>query len=158
VPPRDQRPRRGQDRPEQLFAGQFGFLVAGGQDRRSHQRAGGVRRAATVDDDLRALADRSIDGSRYAVAGVGADHRRADDSLLGAVTGRQVRGGFSERRTDAIAARLVPDDDGNRAGQAALPGVAECRLHHRRDREVQIGVGIDNHGVLGAAQRLDALS
>jgi hypothetical protein len=69
----------------------------------------------------------------------------------------EARGGLDERRAARLA-RLVADDDADRAGQAALPGGAEGGAHDRRHGLVEVGVRHHDQRVLGAAQRLHPLA
>ena len=70
---------------------------------------------------------------------------------------------FSARTRGASAStelvgRLLADRDGDRDRHAALAGRAVAGAHQGVDGLVHVGVGHDDHVVLGAAERLDALT
>src|SRR5690606_32659492 len=75
-------PHDGEQRSEELLACDLGVAVAHLHDRRAEQRAGLVAGVAAVEDELRALAERAIDGARDPVARFGADQRTDLDALL----------------------------------------------------------------------------
>ena len=62
------------------------------------------------------------------------------------------------QRLDQRFGRLLADRDGDRDRHAALAGRAVARAHQRVGRLVHVGVGHDDHVVLGAAERLHALT
>ena len=60
-------------------------------------------------------------------------------------------------RLDQPVGGLLADRNRNRDRHAALAGRAVAGAHQRVGRLVDVGVGHDDHVVLGAAERLDAL-
>jgi hypothetical protein len=66
-----------------------------------------------------------------------------------------LRGSVRERLQQPVRGRANGHCD--RTREAALPGIAECRVENRRHRDLWVGVRHHDDVVLGAAERLHPL-
>ena len=138
-------PHVGRDLVEQRAADEVAVLVA------LHLEA------AAIDDELGAFGHAGIDVAAHLVEML-LGHERPHLGLgIGAgsdLEGADLRLELGHQRVG----RLVADRHRHRDRHAALAGRAVGRAHQGIDRLVDVGVGHDDHVVLGAAQRLAALA
>ena len=113
--------------------------------------------AAAIDHQLGAFGDAGIDIALHLVVML-LGHQRAHLGFrIGAgadLQGADLRLELGHQRVG----RLLADRHRDRDRHAALAGRTIGRAHQRIDRLVEIGIGHDDHVVLGAAQRLAALA
>jgi len=91
-----------------------------------------------------------------AVAGLGVDDGAHGGGWVVAGAGGDFGGGFLDFGDEPVGG--VADEDGDGAGEAALAGVAEGGAEDAVDGRALVGVGHDDHEVLGAAHALGAFS
>ena len=123
------------------------------RSRASRRRPGGARRPAAWRPRPRRARSSSRMRSR---AAPGDDRPDIDDLARVPSPTTQLPGLGLQAPTDR--SRALPDGDDDRAGHAALAGGAERAAEDAADGLVDHRVGHDDHVVLGAAERLNALA
>ena len=112
--------------------------------------------AAAVDDELGAGAHAVLDVAEDLVAVRRRDQRPHVGARRAAVVDRQLANARRELRDELVGD--AADDDGDRDRHAALAGRAVAGADQRVGGLLEVGVGHDDHVVLGAAERLHAFA
>ena len=114
---------------------------------------------AAVDNEVGALFDAEIDVALDACLACASPVTSGPKSAEGSVDGPT----FSalhprDQRLDQTIGRLLPDGYRHGDGHAAFAGGAVTGADQRIDGLVHVGIGHDDHVVLGAAETLHALA